>query len=202
MIIILGITTGFVNLLRYDTFYKASEGVAAIRNIPLEIGEWKGEDYPIDKIVFDILETRSILQRSYISDKEVFLSVVYYPDTKVDFHAPEACLSGQGIEILKSTKSIEFYYGGDKIKIDVNQLIWKQDNLKRLVYYFYKSGEFIGPSYLKLRYSLAVNKLFAGEKSGSLIRVETLITNEDMEKSDKILINFMSALYPFIINYL
>ena len=62
----------------------------------------------MDPHVFDILETKSILNREYVSHAQmVLLSLVYYPETKVDFHAPEACLAGKGIQISKSEKTIE-----------------------------------------------------------------------------------------------
>ena len=88
------------------------------------------------------------------------------------------------------------------MKINLNQLIWQQGGKEKLVYYFYKAGEFLGESYLKLRFSLAVNKFINKQKSGSLIQVSTHISSGDMKKASEILQDFITHLYPFLIENL
>jgi EpsI family protein len=192
------------NYLSYDTYHNAEVGMEAIQNIPLEIGRWQGEDIPLENLIYEILETTSIIQRTYrtLNGQDVLLSIVYYPETKVDFHAPEACLAGQGVEIQKLPKSINILYGGREITLNVNQLIWKHDTVEKLVFYCYKAGSFLGRSYIKLRFNLAANKFTNAGKSGSLIRVSTRIQDSDIEKASEILNDFLTQLYPYLVRSL
>ncbi len=203
LVSVLAVTAAVVSFLNYDIFYKADAAVETIKKIPLVIGKWRGSDVPLDSRVYDILETRAIINRSYVSNgKSVFLSLVYYPETKVDFHAPEACLSGRGVQVSKSPQSIVINYRGKKVKIGVNQLIRRDNNYDVLYFYFYKAGNFVGRDYLKLRMNLAWNKFFSRRRSGSLIRVSTTVRAGDFETASNTLTNFIQDLYPYLIRYL
>ena len=200
---VLLLTSAVVYFLSYDTFYKADAAVESIKKIPLQLGQWKGHDVALDKRVYDILETRAIINRNYVSNgRSVFLSLVYYPETKVDFHAPEACLSGRGVQVSKSPQSIVINYRGRKVKIGVNQLIRRHNSSDVLYLYFYKAGKFVGRDYLKLRMNLAWNKFFSTRRSGSLIRVSTPTIGGSQEKASKLLANFIQDLYPYLLRYL
>jgi EpsI family protein len=198
------IASVFVYFLSYDIFNKANAGISSIRGIPYDMGAWHGEDVEIEDLIYEILETKSIIHRTYNREngQEVFLSLVYYPETKVDFHAPEGCLGGKGIRIKKSSKSIAFENNGKNVKININQLIWKKGEQVNLVYYFYKAGKFLGENYIKLRLNLAINKFSNNEKSGSLIRISTPIQMSDTQEASKILVDFAQELYPYLIKYL
>jgi EpsI family protein len=197
------ITALVVNFLSYGKFYKADAAIQSVKKIPLNMGKWQGRDVPLDSRVYDILETRAILNRNYVENgHSVFLSLVYYPETKVDFHAPEGCLSGRGIEVSKSPRTIYINYQGRKVKINLNQLVRRHAGSDELIYYFYKAGDFVGQSYIKLRLNLAMNKFGRGKKSGSLIRVSTPVFREDYKSVSIILTGFIEDLYPHLNKYL
>jgi len=204
LIAILVFTSLFVSFLSYDTFHKAGAGIQAIKKIPLEVGKWQGKDIPLDDRVYEILETKSVIHRVYYTEngKEVFLSIVYFPETKVEFHAPEGCLGGEGIQIAKSARKINLIVDGKEVKINSNQLIWQREGKENLVYYFYKAGKFLEQSYIRLRLALAINKFTNREKSGSLVRVSTPILSGDIQEASNVLINFIGELHPFLIKYL
>jgi len=204
LIAILLLTSVIVNYLSYDTFNKAKAASLTIGKIPLKLGKWKGRDIPLDERVYDILETRAIINRSYVCNgSSVFLSVVYYPETKVGFHGPEGCLGGKGIQISKSAQTIIIsQQDSNRIRIDLNQLIRQKNGSPELVYYFYKAGNFIGRSYIYMRFNLAINKFFEKEKSGALIRVSTPISDDNTQKAANVLTHFMEKLYPYLITYL
>lgn len=193
-----------VRAVSYDEQVSADQGLKAVSKIPHVLGDWKGTDYPLDQRVYDILETRSIIHRSYENSKgqNVFLSIVYYAETKVDFHAPESCLGGQGVKTEKTADIL--FVDKLKSKLNVSRLIQKNDGgTEDLVYYFFKSGPFMGRSYLKLRMNLIMNKFSKRPKSGSLIRVSTAIKNGMEEKeSEKILKDFINIISPSIQRYL
>jgi len=200
---IMAVTALVVNFLSYGTFYKAEAAVETVRKIPLLVGNWVGKDVPLDPRVFDILETKAILNREYVSHGQtVLLSLVYYPETKVDFHAPEACLSGQGVQVSKSPRTIVINYRNKKVPIELNQLVRRHNSMDELYFYFYKAGTFMGRSYIKLRFNLALNKFKSKSISGSLIRVSTPMIDGNYRAASKTLTSFIQALYPYLIRYL
>ena len=197
---ILGITALLVSFFSYGVYNDSEAGMCAINKIPLEFGKWHGRDVHLENLVYEVLETKSIIHRTYRSEsgKDVFLSIVYYAETKVDLHAPEACLGGKGIFVDKTKKSISLTTHGQLTRIHLNQLVRKQKTHEELIYYFYKAGRFMGESYIKLRFSLAMNKITNQEKSGALIRISTPIAAGDVQKSSEILVDFIAELYPYL----
>lgn len=199
-IVFLLIISVAVNFLSYDPFYKAKDGLSAINGIPLNVKGWMGRNFPIENKIYEILETKSIIHRKYYRNRnEVLLSVVYYPETKVDFHDPGSCLGGQGIEIHRSLKQIKI---NEEIILDLNQIIWRSGNDEQLVYYFYKAGNYLGRSYIWLRLNLARNKFSNSPKSGSLIRLSTNVLSGDYERAGAILSEAIRDLYPYILKAL
>ncbi len=202
-VFLLILTAVLANFLEYDTYYKAEAGVKALEGIPLKVGEWVGRDVHLDERIYEMLETRSIIHRVYNAPgREVFLSIVYYPETKVDFHAPESCLGGKGIKIEKSPRKLRVMNEGRESIVELNQLLWDHGRDKTLVYYFYKAGDFVGNSYLHLRLALAANKVLSNNKSGSLIRISTSIQPGEENRSAEVLAGFMGELYPHVLKSL
>ena len=192
-----------VNLIEYETFYQADDAIQTVSKIPAVLGNWRGTDVVLTEDVYDILETRAIIHRSYqYRDQRVFLSLVFYPETKVDFHAPEACLAGGGREIKKSAKTIMLENAGKNISLDLNQLIYSGELNKELVYYFFKTGSYMGNSYIHLRFSLAGNKLSGNGTSGSLIRISTSDKTIDSVNAADRLKHFIQDLYPYLIEFI
>jgi len=203
LVLILGVNSLLINFLSYDKYNDAQAGIQAIEKIPHNLGKWTGYDVPVEDLIFEILETKSIIHRNYITNtSNVFLSIVYYPQTKVDFHAPTGCLAGQGINISKTIQDIYINVSGKNKKLAVNQLVRQTDGSEELIYYFYKAGDFIGPNYIKLRWALALNKLNNNKKSGALIRISTPVESNNAEYAQVRLKEFIEALYPLLIDYL
>jgi len=196
--------SGLLFFFSYDKYDKTESAIKTIEKIPIKIETWQGKDLPIENLVYETLLTKSIIQRIYSSKNDaVFLSIVYYPETKVAFHGPTDCLKAQGHQIIQiSHNKINFIYNDKMVALKVNQLILQKQGDKRLVYYFFKAGEFIGRDYIKLRFNLAINKITKNAKSGSLIRITTGIHDDDIQKASNILRDFVKDLYPFLIAYL
>lgn len=73
-------------------------------NLPMEIGEWKGYEYPVDNALYKTLGAEHIEMRGYTkpgSFQPIFLAIV---QAKADsaFHAPEICYPSQGYEVQES----------------------------------------------------------------------------------------------------
>ena len=203
VLVLFAVSALVVNYLSYDAFGGKNDGFAAIGKIPYAVGEWQGKDLSLDPSVYELLETNTIIHRNYQrGHSSILLSVVYYPETKVDFHAPESCLGGKGIRTKSTVKQIQFNCNGNTVDLAINVMAREQDEDKQLIYYFYKAGHFVGSSYIKLRFAVAFNKFSSRKKSGSLIRVSTPVVQEDYSDASENLLEFIEELYPYIIYYL
>jgi len=198
--LLLMVTAFMINSLQYDSYQDDETGLAILQAIPMKVGKWKGQDVSLDETVYEILETRAIIHRSFTLDNgdNIFLSVVHYHDTKVDFHAPEACLGGRGEKTTKTTKAITLFSGAQKRTIDMAEIIATKPTGQTLTYYFFKSGKFIGSNYIKMRLSIASNKLVRNDTRGSLVRISTTIIPGNLATTKVILIDFMENLFPYI----
>lgn len=169
-----------------------------LNNFPLNHSGWIGEKISMGQKVYDILETNALVLNRYVKEgKSVVLAIVYYPDAKVSFHDPELCYGGRGVKIIKDVREINVKEFG---LMNVNVLATDRGNSKELVYYFYKSGEFMGNSYNRMRFNLVKNNLFSKEKGGALIRVSTPVLDNDRASSSLILFinDFMSAFQTYM----
>lgn len=203
---VMGVLVVAVHMVGYDKAVTVGQGVDIVKQIPLTMDTWTGVDHALDPVVFDILETRAILHRSYENPRgaEVFLSLVYYAETKVDFHAPEGCLGGQGIKTEKTPATLNIKgASGVPFSLAVNRLIQKDQERDTLVYYFYKTGDFVGRNYIRLRLNLVMNKFKGAPKSGCLIRVSTPMAGPDgAAAAHEYLENFIGLIFPYLTAYL
>ncbi len=200
VILLLVITIFLINSLQYNSSQDDEIGFANLQSIPMQIGKWKGKDLSLDETIYDILETRAIIHRSFISynGDNVFLSIVHYSDTKVDFHAPEACLGGRGESTTKATKMITLYSGAQQRTLDIAEIIATRSTGRHLTYYFFKSGKFLGSNYIKMRLSIAANKLANNDTKGSLIRISTILMQENEIAAELLLFDFLEDLLPYV----
>lgn len=170
--------------------------------IPLAFGHWKGEDFVVSEDIFNILQTKSILMREYRNNygDKVTLSLVYYPDNKLGFHAPEACLGGIGYTIVEDgTKYLKFSTSShDSLKI--RWLHYNRNQTQELIYYFYETNNFITSHYLSFRWQMLINQLRYKQTNGALVRVSTTINPH--ASTENILNDFLFAIIPFINNYI
>ncbi len=201
VILLLGATATVVEDLQYESLRDDNSDLSDLQEIPLHIGEWwQGRDFPLEEMVYEILETKAIIHRSFTGSdgKNVFLSVVHYSDTKVDFHAPEACLGGRGLKTEKTNKQISLLSNEQRITLDVAEIVTTKANGKSLTYYFYKSGKFTGSNYIKMRLSIAVNKLSSDDTRGSLVRISTEFNPNSKAEAESLLTDFLQDFFPYV----
>ena len=200
VVLLLAATACLVYGLQYDSSYDDVDGLVDLQKIPLQIGKWQGRDFPLDEMVYEILETRAIIHRSFaaVDGDEVFMSVVHYHDAKVDFHAPESCIGGRGLKTVKTTRTISLYSGDQKISLDVAEMITTRETGQTLTYYFFKAGRYVGSNYIKMRLSIAANKLARNDTRASLIRISTALIPGKKAAAESLLTGFMEDLSPYI----
>ncbi len=197
------VTTFVINSLLYDSSLD-DESLTNLQKIPMKIGKWRGHNLSLNENVYEILETRAIIHRSFTTDNggSVFLSIVHYNDTKVDFHAPESCIGGRGLKTQKTTKKLILLHGTRQRILYVAKMVTTRSKGQTLTYYFFKSGQFIGGNYIKMRLSIAANKIVKNDTRGSLIRISTPLTLRNEAAAESLLIDFLENLFPYILQSL
>lgn len=204
VILLMVLTSAVVQALQYAPDQDDEAGLATLQTVPFRFSKWQGTEHPLLEEVYDILETRAIIHRSFTSDEgsNAFLSIVHYQDTKVGFHEPESCLGAKGLKLDKSTKTVTIQTNGQSKTFNLSKLISTNENGSTLVYYFYKAGQFIGSNYLKMRLNIAFNKLTSNDTKGSLIRISTNLTPGREKEAERILVDFLQDLFPYVNNSL
>ncbi len=202
-IILIGIFVFFAGIILWvqSRPYIEKTNVNISAKIPLNVGDWKGEYISVDDETKNILETEEVLIRRYINSKEekVFLSIVYYKDSRVAFHLPESCLTGKGSRLTSRKK--------EKVEIDEQQsffatkFITTSPREDKLVLYYFKIGSLQTNSYTTLRWQMMKNKLMAKSNAGALVKVSAVI-EQSPDKSLKILKQFIREINPELNKYL
>lgn len=174
-----------------------------LENFPLVIGDWRGERSPVDEKVYRILETDMVMVNRYTDGRNsVNLTAVYFPEAKVDFHAPEGCNRGQGdtIEPL-GIRNITLRNGGKETSLTMNAFsVLRSDGRRDLFCYFYKSGDFSGSSYLNLRLKMTVRLFRQRETSGAMVVISTRVKDR-VENAGRLIDEFLISVYPTLLRY-
>lgn len=197
-IVILLVAVGSISGMLY--FRQPEDtGGARILNFPIEIGEWKGTDIPLDERTYAILETRNVVMREYNdpTGKKVYLYIVASEINRRVSHPPEVCYTGDGVEILESQK-LEFLVPGLKEPLLVNRFLSRKDGNEALVFYWYKAGDKFTSHYLSQQAKVMVNKVIGKTATASLIRISTPLDNGDKEKASQTLQEFSRKIIPLI----
>jgi EpsI family protein len=172
-------------------------------NFPLIIGEWRGERSAVDEKVYRILETDMVMVNRYTDGRDLInLTTVYFPEAKVDFHAPEACNRGQGdtIESL-GIRSITLRNAGKETPLTMNAFtVLRSDGRRDLFCYFYRSGDFSGSSYLNLRLKMAMRLFSQRETSGAMVVISTRVKDR-VETAERLIDEFLTSVYPTLLRY-
>jgi EpsI family protein len=164
-------------------------------SFPILIGEWKGENIPMPDYVYQGIETKYLFLRNYRSEKydnPVNLSIVWFDDRNIAFHAPEACLGGVGITVQeKTTTKIEI---GDKY-YNIGRLIVDFKGSKDLVLYYFDVEGNITTNQSAIRLHVLARRLLFKRSSASFVRLITRINTTEEAAFEEIQ-NFLRIMFP------
>lgn len=188
----------------FNSFSSSQSALVEVEKIPLSIANWSGKKISIDRKTFDILGTNSVIMREYKSKEGqiVWLSIVYYPDNRVGFHHPESCYGGVGYTIIGERVETLEIKGERPCTIEARVLHYRRDDNEKLIIYFFEVGDFITPSYLKLRKKMMLNQIKFKRHSGAMVRFSTTILDGNLDDAFTTLKEFMSQLVPVLPQYL
>lgn len=177
-----------------------------LEDIPLKLGEWKGEDIPISERIYQLLETKDVLMREYSNAKgeRVVLAIVYSGANRGSFHPPEICYLGGGRELLN--KGMETVELGEPKKsssaMQVNRLLMQDQAGKEIAWYWFTAGSKVTDNYYLQQCYFIWNELRRNPIGGSLIRVSARAMGADLGKADAIGKGFIRQLVPVLPGHL
>ncbi len=169
----------------------------SIANFPQVIGEWSSVDVPLDKRIFELLETNNLIMREYKNRKGevVNLYIIYSQDNRKVSHPPEICLQGDGSTVVEKTQL--------KVGSNINaiKLVLEKKNSQEIAVYWYKAGKEYTNNYLRQQLKVSLQRLFGDKTSLALIRVIAEVKNNDEQEALSKILSFSSLLEPLLSKY-
>ena len=191
---LLGLAAATSALVLYPM--RMERGSLRAAKLPLNLGQWSGQDSPVEAYVKEILETDDVIQRSYmnpdLSPYPVMLAVVFSADNRRVAHPPEVCYRGGGWEV--NARRVVHYEGLPPL---VRLIINAGANQKDMVLYCYKAGDQITANYYRQQYNIAINQLRMQATSSALIRFSASIIDNEKDAEQR-LVNFIRVMMPEI----
>jgi EpsI family protein len=184
--------------------YAQSKDFNIFDRFPVQVGDWEGNRAVLEEKVYRILETDMVFVSRFVKGKEaVTLSMVYYPQLKVEFHKPEYCNTGQGdiVELL-GTRKVAVRSGESSVPVSINVFLVRRNNGQQdLFYYLYKTGNHLEGNYFWMRYKMAKQYIRDRKADAALIILSTQ-NFSDRETASATMDGFLRQLSPILQKYL
>ncbi|MBF0522898.1 MAG: EpsI family protein [Candidatus Omnitrophica bacterium] len=206
LIIILFLSVCVVSWNSYFKVYLYKDTVS-IHGFPRTIGNWTSEEVELSKTEYAVLETKNAFIRHYHlpSGENVNFFVVYSQRNRKVSHPPEICYTGGGtMAISKKTQSIHIATKDDPKGIDLpfNNLVMDGLGMQQSLMYWFKVGDEFTASYWKQQMLIAFKTLMGKPSSSALIRISTVVKNNDIAGAEKTLREFAGLITPYLRTYL
>jgi hypothetical protein len=123
VLLIVGLTFIEVNMTDRlaGTNVTAEQQAALLDKVPVKVGDWHGDDMPVDPTVRKKAGAVGAVQREYHNvrtGEKVRLWLIVGHAREVSYHTPDVCYPGQGFEALASENSVYPMVFPDQPKTD------------------------------------------------------------------------------------
>ena len=196
IVTLLGVQIGTLTILRGFTAVDVILPQKGLNSLPLEIGEWKGEDSELDAKVFPVLGTNHTVNRIYQGPKGRSLSLhtALWPDIKSLMpHQPQLCYTNAGWN-LSEEKTVEVTtLTAPSIKVRLFSI--ERENRKMKVLYWYQLGDniFWNNNDAKTAHRL----LWGKQKVMAPMKVMIQIEDKNDDNAELLLREFAGHLYSW-----
>ncbi len=175
---------------------------AALATFPLVVGEWRGSEEAVDRIVLGGLKATDTLMAVYGRDTDpmpVGLWVAYYDSQRSGqaVHSPAACLPGGGW-LMESLAVLEIPNArADGSSLPVNRSVISQGEIRQLVYYWFpQRGRQLTSEYL-VKWYIFWDGMTTRRSDGALVRLTTAVADPGgIEAADQRLQEFVRTIDP------
>jgi EpsI family protein len=170
-----------------------------LRNLPLQLASWKGEERPLQQQVVQIANVSDYINRLYVDseDQMIQLYIGYYGTQRTGstIHSPKNCLPGAGWEPIRSGYASIFLPG--RAPIVVNEYVIQRDQDKLLVFYWYQGRGRVIASEYSGKFWMVADAISRNRTDGALVRVMTPVADQE-SKARLRLTGFATDLSPYL----
>jgi EpsI family protein len=178
-------------------------GVLRARSVPLRIGDWTGQEFEPDPVVYETLETRDILSRVYRAPDrlgDVELSVIFSQHNRRATHPPEICLKGSGWETDHRRRVVlRVPRGANAPETPFVELVSKDARGRVLLtFYVFKAGRLYTNNYFTQQWEILLMNVRGEPARGALVRFSTEAPAAGRDAARNTLLQFMHTSMPLI----
>ena len=175
------------------------EGASYARRVNLQLNGWSGTEREIDEHTAEILRTDDVIDRRYVKSGQswVDLTIIFAKEQRKAAHPQEICLKGAGYSIQDYSRPTIPTRIENPSHIPVVKLMIEKDQIKYLVYYWYKCGRHYSASYYWENILIITSRIMLRPANGALIKLTTPI-DTDQATSEKRLEDFLTVVMPEI----
>ena len=183
IILLIGLTGVLVNLIRYSEVKPPQETDFSL--IPLNKGEWLGEEYSFPDYAYEVLKPDDSTLRRYTDDNGnyLWLFIAYFKSQKygAQIHSPKHCLPGGGWKILSQDEYVFHLSSSENLK--TNKFLISDSKKYDLMFYWFitRGGTLIGEFRLKI--DLVLNSLLRRPTDAAFVRI-TIPMTEDTDQTE------------------
>lgn len=181
---------------------------AHLTTFPLVIGDFEGQEYPVEKVYLDELKLSDYLMSRYTRPSDpipVEIWIAYYDSQAkgASIHSPQACLPGGGWQIESFTQPVIPDVLADGGGLKVNRAVIAMGDARQLVYYWFDQHGKKETSEYKVKWLIFWDGLTENRTDGALVRLTTYVADPaNIAEADKRLQDFMRAVDPKLAYYL
>lgn len=180
---------------------------ASLREFPLVIGTWRGQEQLVAPEVLNELKSTDYLAADFQrpNDVPVDLWLAYYDSQRkgASVHSPRACLPGGGwqMEVFETHTIADVGPAGEPL--NVNRAVISMGPARNVVYYWFEQrGRNLTNEYL-VKWFIFWDALTRNRTDGALVRVITPVPDgADVESADKRLQEFVRGINPQLAYFL
>jgi EpsI family protein len=113
-----------------------------LQDLPMQLGDWKGEDKKLDERLFLATGAHTIVDRQYVNDAGRIISLhfaVFLDPNEGIWHNPFSCYESAGWNLVEYDKAQLPNTSDDKAKISLS--IWEKNGEKAAIAYWYQLGD-------------------------------------------------------------
>jgi EpsI family protein len=194
---------GAAILLNAGTHTTSVPARQPLRNLPLSLGEWRGEEMPLTDRILAAAGVDDYVNRVYSdgSGTEVELYIGYYTNQRSGdlIHSPKNCLPAAGWESVRQGALVVPV--GSNASILVNDFrIAKGLNQDLVLYWYQGRGRVVADEY-KAKFWTIFDAAVRHRTDGSLVRLAIPIRDSEASARERG-IHFVRALYPQLAAYI
>ncbi len=176
-----------------------------LAGIPLEIGDWTGQNIEIPKRDYDMLSPDDLLMRQYTNTKgeSMLLYVVVSVDNREAFHPPELCYDGAGSQLFEErTEEIDLEGKKPFSKLKAHVMHIKIKERDELVLNWYMAGTMVADNFYLHQLNFVLKQIISHNSPGAMIRVSTPLLKGDIKSGMEREKRFLRELSPFLAQHL